>query len=345
MGTTTLSGNIDLVNANLSGTLDVAGNTKLGNAAVSGTLGVTGATQLTNTSVSGTLGVAGNTQLTNAALSGTLGVVGNTQLTNAALSGTLGVVGNTQLTNAALSGTLGVTGTATIHGSIVSLSNTENEFSSIQIFNPLNTTSPKGRITATPGDFYLQGPQYNGGSIIISKYDDGQEIALFDTSTGTNAGSTQLQLIRSVMPDNTKANNTYYKYNLGIQTNISSLGLLTNWIGTSDTTSVQIQTVGSDTNAGWVCPKSGMYLVKGLIHYFSNAGAQLVLQKYPDTDVPADTYNMAYELVGLDTYNATLQRYIPIFAGDVCAVQVTVAALTQYTDTSYLQFQLIQEFI
>jgi hypothetical protein len=368
-GTLGVAGNTQLSNAAVSGTLGVVGNTQLSNAAVSGTLGVVGNTQLSNAAVSGTLGVVGNTQLSNAAVSGTLGVTGATQLSNAALSGTLNVVGNTQLSNAVVSGTLGVTGATQLYNnlnvngntiikgtlgvtggavfgnSITSLSSNENYMSSIQIFNPSSTSFPRGRITATSSDLIIQGPQYNGGSVFVSKYDTGEEIAVFDTSTGTNAGSTQLQLVRSKLPDYKKVNNTYYRYSLNNTANITTGGYLTNWVGSTGTSNTQIQTVGLFTDAGWVCLKSGMYIVTGLIHYYSNNGAQPVLQKYPGDIVPADTYNMVYELIGVDIYNATLQRYIPIFEGDVCTIQSTIGSLSQYNDTTYLQFQLVQEFI
>lgn len=242
--------------------------------------------------------------------------------------------------------TLGVTGTAEFYGSIQSLSSTENEFSAIQIFNPSSTSFPRGRIAGISDNLYIQGPQFNGGSVIVSKYTDGNVIASFDTSTGTNAGSTQLQLVRSVIPDYTKANNTYFRYTLNSNQNILQDGYLYDWNGATGTTNADLVPAGLFVKGGWECPKSGMYLATGLIRYVSSGAGIPILAKYTGNfGIPVTTYLMQYTLVGVNTYNGVLQQYIPIFAGDVCAIQASLGALSQDTTDTYLQFQLIQEFI
>lgn len=263
------------------------------------------------------------------------------------VTGPQGIKGDTGSypTNAQLS-TLGVTGTANFYGSVQSLSSTENEFSAIQIFNPSDTTFPRGRIAASSTNLFLQGPQYNGGSIIISKYADGNEIALFDTSTGTNGGSTQLQLIRSIIPDYTKANNTYYRYTLNSNQNILQDGYLYDWNGATGTNNNNLVSAGLFVRGGWQCPKSGMYLVTGLVHYVSSGAGVPILAKYTGNfGTPVTNYSMQYTLIGVNEYNGVLQQYIPIFAGDVCAIQASLGAISQDMDTTYLQFQLMQEFV
>jgi hypothetical protein len=250
--------------------------------------------------------------------------------------------------------TIGVTGASNFYGGINSYGNgvIENKMNNIQIYQNSDGTlsNPKGRFAANATDFYIQGPQGYTGSVIISKYADSEIIASFDTSTGPNAGASQFQLIQSVLPPYTKANNTYYRYTLSADNiNTPALGLVYNWNGNTGTNNNKLSTFLTYTNSIWSNSlKEGMYLVTADIIYTVDSGTPIPVFTKNSTKYGVISYTMNSSLSG-GFYTATLREYIPIFTGEDCYFVMTGGqsdiAITDGTNLTNWNLQLVQEFI